>query len=66
MLKKFFKTGIVDDSEYKYEPMNFKVGLSFQSIMKLSLAAIAFVFVLITFIIWFIIRRKKRKKIQNV
>ncbi len=62
MLKKFFKTGIVDDSKYKYEPMNFKVGLSFQSIMKLSLAAIILVIVLIGFTIRYIILRKRHKK----
>jgi len=68
MLKKFFKTGIVDDSKYKYEPMNFKVGLSFQSIMKLSLAAIILVIVLIGFTIRYIIlriRHKKRQILQN-
>jgi len=66
MLKKFFTTGIVDDSKYTYEPMNFKVGFSFQLIMKLSLAVIILVLVLIgLFIRHIIIRKSRRRKILH-
>ena len=60
MLTKFYNTGIVDDSKYIYEPMSFKVGLSFQAILKLSLAAIVLAIVLVGFTIRFIIRRQRR------
>lgn len=61
MLKKFFNSGIVDDSKYKYEPMNFEVGLSYQTIMKLSLALIVFIIVLTIFTIRYILKRRRRK-----
>lgn len=62
MLKVFFKTGIVDDSKYEYQPMNFEVGISFQTIAKLILGGILLIVILIGFTFRFIFRRIHRKK----
>lgn len=66
MLKKFFKTGEVDNSKYHYEPLNFKVGLSFQSIIKLSLAAILIIIVLIGFLVRFLVLKRSKKKLKKL
>ena len=62
MLKKFYKTGIVDDSKYTYHPMSFEVGLSFQTIMKLSIAIIIVVLLSVIYLLRRIIKKRNRRR----
>ena len=39
LLTRFFDTGVVDSSQFQYEPMNFKVRLGFPLLAKLLLAS---------------------------
>ena len=62
MLKKYFKTGVVDDSKYKYEPMSFEVGLSFQTMIKLGFVTVLVILLIIVFIFRRIIIKKRKKR----
>lgn len=62
MLKKYFKTGIVDDSKYKYKPMSFEIGLSFQTMIKLGFVVILVALLSITYLIRRLILRKRKKR----
>lgn len=61
MLKTFYDTGVVDDSEYTYSPMSFKVGFGYPTIMKLGLIGAILIILIITSIIWFVVRKIRRK-----
>ena len=58
LLKTFFDNGQVDDSLFSYQPMDFKVGLGFPELAKISLAVLFLLFVGLILLIKFIIRRK--------
>ena len=67
MLKTFFKTGIVDDSRYKYSPLSFQVGWGLPTIMKLGLAGVVLILIVIIALIWYVVRKIRRKRlIQKV
>lgn len=61
MLITFFKTGVVDDSRYKYSPISFEVGWSYPTIMKLILTGIVFVIIILILVIWLVIKKYRRK-----
>ena len=63
MLKTFYNTGVVDESRFTYSPMSFKVGLGYPTIMKLIVAGAIFIIVIILGIIWFVVRKIRRKKL---
>ncbi len=62
MLKTFYDTGVVDDSRYVYSPMNFKVGLGYPAIMKLVLAGVFLILLIVIAVIWFVVRKIRRRK----
>ena len=59
LLTTFYNTGVVDDSLFTYQPMNFDVSLGFPALAKLVFAAL----VLLIALIWFTIYRIRRRKI---
>lgn len=65
LLITFFDTGIVDDSKYIYAPMSFAFGLGYPTIMKLIIAGAIFILVILFGIIWFVINRLSRKKLEK-
>jgi len=64
LLTTFYETGEVDDSLYTYQPMNFDVGLmSFPLIAKVLVAVIVLVPLLLVALVWFIVRRVRRRRV---
>jgi hypothetical protein len=57
MLNTFFDTGKLDDSLYKYQPVNFNVGLGMPGMAKLSLGIVAAVIVMLVALVWAVLRR---------
>jgi pimeloyl-ACP methyl ester carboxylesterase len=61
MLNTFFDTGKLDDSLYKYQPVNFNVGLGMPGMAKLSLGIVATVIVVLAALVWAIVRRLRSR-----
>ena len=57
MLNSFYNTGVVDDSRFTYSPISFKVGLGYPTIMKLVVAGAIFIIMIISGIIWLVVRK---------
>jgi len=66
MLKTFFSTGEVDASLYKYQPVNFDVGLGLPGLAKVLLGAVLTVIVLLVALVWFAAQRVRRRKAREV
>ncbi len=62
LLSTFYDTGIVDDSLFEYEEMQFEVGLGYPGMMKLGLAGIVAVLMALLAIIWYVVKRRSQKK----
>ena len=61
MLNTFFDTDEVDDSLYRYQPVNFNVGLGMPGMAKLSLGIVAAVIVVLAALVWAIVRRLRSR-----
>jgi hypothetical protein len=61
MLKTFFSTGEVDASLYTYQPVNFDAGLGWPGLAKLLLGTVLAVIVLLVALVWFVVRRVRRR-----
>jgi len=59
LLSTFYNTGVVDDSLFAYQPMDFYVGLGFPLMAKIIVAVILLVIVLLALLVRFILRRRK-------
>jgi hypothetical protein len=68
LLTTFYETGEVDDSLYTYQPMNFSVGFlnSFPNLAKLLVAVPILVIVLLAVLVWFIVRKVRRRRAMQV
>jgi len=63
LLTTFYDSGEVDDSLFTYQPMTFDVGLmSFPFLAKVLVITIIVAPLLIVGLVWFIVRREKRRK----
>lgn len=62
LLTGFYATGLVDDSLFTNQPVNFQVGIGYPAMAKLGLAAIVLVLVIVVAVIWFILRRVRRNR----
>jgi pimeloyl-ACP methyl ester carboxylesterase len=62
LLKAFFDNGQVDDSLFSYQPMDFKVGLGFPELAKISLVVLFLLFAGLIALVRYIIRRIRHKK----
>ena len=66
----YYLKGIVDDSKFKYDPINFIPEKTFQDVAKsfvkrmilMGVGALIGLVVIIFLLVWFVKRRKKRKK----
>jgi hypothetical protein len=63
-----YDTGEVDDSLYTYRPMDFSVGFlsSFPNFAKLIVAVPVLVIIIVGALVWFIIRRVRRRRASQV
>jgi len=66
LLTTFFDTGEVDDSHYSYQPMDFHVGLGFPEIAKIALAIVIIVPLGLIALVWYIVRKVRRRKVAQV
>jgi len=66
LLATFYDTGVVDDSLFTYQPMDFDVGLmSFPLLAKVLSVFVILVPLLLVGLVWFIVRRVKRRKASH-
>jgi len=73
LAKTFYEKGIVDDSQFRYQPMNFIPSQRFPDMAKKFVRRVVLIgggivvglILLAIFIIWFIKRRKKQRKISQ-
>ena len=67
ILTSFFNSEEVDSSLHTYNPVNFKVKLSFSKIAKLAVAIVVFIIAAFaTLIIWLIKRNRKHKTLKKI
>jgi len=65
LLTTFYDSGEVGDSYYTYQPMDFNVGLmSFPLLAKVLVAVILLVPLLLTAMVWFIVRKIQHRKAE--
>lgn len=62
LLTTFYDTGAVDDSHFTYQPMDFDVGLGFPAMAKIALAVLVVVAVGLVALVWFVVRRVRRRR----
>jgi pimeloyl-ACP methyl ester carboxylesterase len=62
MLSTYFSTGQVDSSLYTYQPVNFNVGLGWPGLAKALLGAVLAVIALLAALVWFVVRRIRRRR----
>ena len=67
LLTSFYEIGKGDDSLYAYQPVDFSVGFlsSFPNLAKLLVAFPVLVIILVAVLIWFILRRVRRRKSEH-
>jgi hypothetical protein len=63
----FYDTGEVDDSLFTYQPMDFSVGFlgSFPKLAKTMLAVVVLVPLGLVALVWFIVRRLRRRRARQ-
>jgi hypothetical protein len=66
LLKGFYDTGVADDSLFIYHPVDFRVGLGYPAMAKLGLAAIVLLIAGVAALVWFIVRRVRRRRAGQV
>jgi hypothetical protein len=64
LLTRFCETGVADDSLFTYHPVDFSVGIGYPAMAKLGLAAIVLVVVGLLALVWFIVRKVRRRRFQ--
>jgi flagellar biosynthesis/type III secretory pathway M-ring protein FliF/YscJ len=69
-LTTFYDTGKVDDSRYTYQPMDFYVKRGWTTQAKqylaIAVAAIVLLFAGVVALIWFIVRRTRRRRAGQI
>jgi len=66
LLTTFYDTGVADDSLFTYQPMDFDVGLGFPLMAKIMVVVVVLVLIGLYFLIRFIVRRIRRRKVAEV
>jgi pimeloyl-ACP methyl ester carboxylesterase len=66
LLTSFYDTGVADDSLFTYQPMDFDVGLGFPLMAKIMVVVVVLVLIGLYFLIRFIVRRIRRRKVAQV
>jgi hypothetical protein len=66
LLTSFYDTGVADDSLFTYQRVDFAVGLGYPAQAKLGLAAIVLVVVGLVALVWFIVRKVRRRRAAQV
>ncbi len=66
LLTTFYDTGVVDDSLFTYQPVDFHVGLGFSEMAKLLVAIVVLIPLGLVALVWFIVRRVRRRRASQV
>jgi pimeloyl-ACP methyl ester carboxylesterase len=66
LLTSFYDTGVADDSLFTYQPVDFHVRLGYPAQAKLGLAAIVLVIVGVVALVYFVVRRVRRRRASQV
>jgi len=61
LLTSFYDTGLADASLFTYHPYDFQVGLGYPAMAKIGLVLVVLIPVLLIPLVWFIIRRVRRR-----
>ncbi|MBI5292734.1 MAG: alpha/beta fold hydrolase [Chloroflexi bacterium] len=61
----FYDTGVADDSLFTYAPMDFGVSLGAPTIAKIVLGIVLLLMAIVGMIIWFIVRRIRRRMVSR-
>jgi pimeloyl-ACP methyl ester carboxylesterase len=59
----FLETGVADTTHLEYVPMDFSVSWGFPTLAKLIVAGVAFGVLLLVVLIWFLIKRRRKRSI---
>ena len=62
LLNTFLDTGAVDDSLYTHQPVNFDPGLGWAGLAKVLLGTVLAVIILLVALVWFVVRRVRRRR----
>jgi len=62
LLNTYFSTGEADASLYTYQPVNFDVGLGWPGLAKVLLSTMLVVIILLVTLVWFVVRRVRRRR----
>jgi len=65
LLTSFYDTGVADDSLFTYHPVDFHVGLGYPEQAKILLAVVVLVPIGLVALVWFIVRRVRRRRNAN-
>jgi pimeloyl-ACP methyl ester carboxylesterase len=66
LLTSFYETGVADDSLFTHQPVDFNVGVvAFPEMAKLELAIVVLVPILLVALVWFIVRRVRRRRARQ-
>jgi hypothetical protein len=66
LLTSFYDPGVADDSLFTPHPVDFRAGLGYPAMAKLGLAGIALLIAGVTALVWFIVRRGRRRRAGQV
>lgn len=62
LLSTYFGTGEVDASLYTNQPVNFDAGLGWPGLAKVLVGAVLAVIILLVALVWFVVRRIRRRQ----
>jgi len=62
LLATYFESGVVDDSLFTYEPMNYEVSMGFPELMKIGLGIILVIIIGIMMVVYFVIRYFRHRR----
>ncbi len=67
LITNFYNTGVADDSLFTHRPMEFNVGLvAFPEIPKIALGIVVVVLLGLVALVWFVVRRVRRRRANRV
>jgi len=65
LLTSFYDTGIADDSLFTYHPVDFHVGLGYPALAKILIASVVLLPLGLLLLVWFIVRKVRRRRTAN-
>jgi pimeloyl-ACP methyl ester carboxylesterase len=65
LAKQYYDSGVVDDSQFEYEKMNFEPSIKFAKMAKIGVATGIGMILLLILFIWWIVRKIKKRKLKR-